>query len=35
MFHPEYIRPGTKFMFREGKTKGIGIVMGAVVEAAA
>ena len=32
---PEYVVPGTRFVFREGKTKGIGVVMGAVVEAAA
>jgi len=30
MFHPEYIRAGAKFMFREGKTKGTGVVKEAI-----
>lgn len=25
---PEYIIPGTRFVFREGRTKGIGVVVG-------
>lgn len=25
---PEYVTPGTRFVFREGRTKGIGIVVG-------
>lgn len=24
---PEYITPGTRFVFREGRTKGIGVVL--------
>jgi GTPase len=24
--HPEYLTPGTRFVFREGRTKGIGLV---------
>jgi GTPase len=30
MQHPEYLTPGTRFVFREGRTKGIGVVMGMV-----
>ena len=26
--HPEYITEGTRFVFREGRTKGIGMVVG-------
>ncbi len=25
---PEYITPGLRFVFREGRTKGIGIIVG-------
>jgi len=25
---PEYITPGARFVFREGRTKGIGVVVG-------
>jgi hypothetical protein len=25
--HPEYVTPGTRFVFREGRTKGIGLVV--------
>jgi hypothetical protein len=25
---PEYVTPGTRFVFREGRTKGIGVVVG-------
>lgn len=25
---PEYMTPGTRFVFREGRTKGIGVVVG-------
>ncbi|PSC69725.1 GTP-binding 1 [Micractinium conductrix] len=26
--HPEFLTPGTRFVFREGRTKGIGVVVG-------
>lgn len=26
--HPEYLTPGARFVFREGKTKGVGRVVG-------
>jgi GTPase len=28
MQHPEYLLPGSRFVFREGRTKGIGVVVG-------
>lgn len=30
MQHPEYLSAGTRFVFREGRTKGIGVVVGMV-----
>lgn len=26
MCHPEYVKPGQRILFREGKSKGIGVV---------
>lgn len=26
--HPEYVNTGTRFVFREGRTKGIGVIVG-------
>lgn len=26
MYRPEYLRPGTTILFREGRTKGLGVV---------
>ena len=34
MKNPEYVRPGTKFVFREGRTKAVGTVL-SLVEGAA
>jgi GTPase len=32
--HPEYLTPGTRFVFREGRTKGIGLVANTEAEEA-
>lgn len=32
---PEYLTPGTRFVFREGRTKGIGVVVGTEMTPAA
>lgn len=32
--HPEYVTPATRFVFREGRTKGIGVVVGTEAEEA-
>lgn len=34
MYRPEYIKPGTTILFREGRTKGLGVVSNVSYQAA-